>query len=91
MSTLIGGVVLASALFGVLVGQIAAGAEFAGVVIASLVVMSLQRPKACDSTLRTSGISRNMKDFSSPDRRKGRAGVRAMPPPDRRLPTARNR
>ncbi|MGA2088554.1 MAG: hypothetical protein ABSG66_06515 [Stellaceae bacterium] len=41
MSTLIGGVVLASALFGVLVGQIAAGAEFAGVVIASLVVMSL--------------------------------------------------
>jgi hypothetical protein len=41
MNTLIGGVVLASALFGVLVGQIAAGAELAGVVIASLVVMSL--------------------------------------------------
>ncbi|HYL34134.1 MAG TPA: hypothetical protein VEU53_13425 [Stellaceae bacterium] len=42
MSTLIGGVTLASTLFGVLVGQIAAGAEFAGVVIASLVVMSLR-------------------------------------------------
>ncbi|HTC18560.1 MAG TPA: hypothetical protein VN899_06095 [Stellaceae bacterium] len=42
MSTLIGAVTLASTLFGVLVGQIAAGAEFAGVVIASLVVMSLR-------------------------------------------------
>jgi hypothetical protein len=42
MSTLIGGVILASTLFGVLVGQITAGAEFAGVVVASLVVMSLR-------------------------------------------------
>ncbi len=42
MSTLIGGVTLVSTLFGVLTGQIAAGAEFAGVVIASLVVMSLR-------------------------------------------------
>jgi hypothetical protein len=42
MSTLIGAVTLASTLFGVLVGQITAGAEFAGVVIASLVVMSLR-------------------------------------------------
>jgi hypothetical protein len=42
MSTLIGGVTLASTLFGALVGQIATGAEFAGVVIASLVLMSLR-------------------------------------------------
>jgi len=42
MSTLIGGVTLASTLFGVLVGQIAAGAEFAGVVLASLIVMTLR-------------------------------------------------
>jgi hypothetical protein len=42
MSTLIGGVTLASTLCGVLVGQITAGAEFAGVVIASLLVMTLR-------------------------------------------------
>lgn len=42
MSTLIGGVTLVSTLVGALVGQIATGAEFAGVVIASLVVMSLR-------------------------------------------------
>jgi hypothetical protein len=42
MSTLIGGVTLASTLVGVLVGQITAGAEFAGVVIASLLVMTLR-------------------------------------------------
>lgn len=42
MSTLIGSVTLASTLLGALVGRIATGAEFAGVVIASLVVMSLR-------------------------------------------------
>jgi hypothetical protein len=42
MSTLIGGVTLASTLVSALVGQIATGAEFAGVVIASLVIMSLR-------------------------------------------------
>lgn len=42
MSSLIGTVTLASTVFGVLVGQITAGAEFAGVVIASLVLMSVR-------------------------------------------------
>jgi hypothetical protein len=42
MSTLIGGVTLASTLVGALCGQIATGAEFAGVVIASLVIMTLR-------------------------------------------------
>ncbi|HXP30452.1 MAG TPA: hypothetical protein VN832_05135 [Stellaceae bacterium] len=42
MSTLIGTVTLASTLCGVLLGQITAGAEFAGVVIASLVLITLR-------------------------------------------------
>ena len=42
MSSLIGTVTLASTVFGVLLGQITAGAEFAGVVIASLVLMSVR-------------------------------------------------
>lgn len=42
MSSLIGTVTLASTVFGVLLGQITAGAEFAGVVIASLVLISLR-------------------------------------------------
>ena len=42
MSTLIGAVTLASTVFGLLIGQITAGAEFAGVIIASLVLMSLR-------------------------------------------------
>jgi hypothetical protein len=42
VSTLIGTVTLASTVFGLLIGQITAGAEFAGVIIASLVLMSLR-------------------------------------------------
>ncbi len=42
MSTLVGTVILASTLFGVLLGQITAGAEVAGVIIASLVLMTLR-------------------------------------------------
>ena len=42
MTTLIGTVTLASTVFGVLLGQITAGAEFAGVVIASLVLITLR-------------------------------------------------
>jgi hypothetical protein len=42
MTTLIGTVTLAGTLFGALIGQIATGAEFAGVIIASLVLMSLR-------------------------------------------------
>jgi hypothetical protein len=42
MSSLIGTVTLASTLFGVLFGQITAGAEFAGVIIASLVLMTMR-------------------------------------------------
>ena len=42
MSSLIGTVTLASTVFGLLLGQITAGAEFAGVVIASLVLISLR-------------------------------------------------
>lgn len=42
MSSLIGAVTLASTLCGVLFGQITAGAEFAGVVIASLVLMTVR-------------------------------------------------
>jgi hypothetical protein len=42
MSSLIGTVTLASALCGVLLGQITAGAEFAGVIIASLLLMTVR-------------------------------------------------
>jgi hypothetical protein len=42
MTTLVGTVTLASTLCGVLFGQITAGAEFAGVIIASLVLMTLR-------------------------------------------------
>lgn len=42
MSSLIGTVTLGSALCGVLFGQITAGAEFAGVIIASLVLMTVR-------------------------------------------------
>lgn len=42
MSSLIGTVTLASTVFGVLLGEITAGAEFAGVIIASLVLISLR-------------------------------------------------
>jgi hypothetical protein len=42
MTTLIGTVTLAGTIFGALIGQIATGAEFAGVIIASLVLMSLR-------------------------------------------------
>lgn len=42
MSTLVGTAILGSTLFGVLLGQITAGAEVVGVVIGSLVLMSLR-------------------------------------------------
>jgi len=42
MSFLVGSVILASTVAGVLLGQIAFGAEVAGVAIASLVLMTLQ-------------------------------------------------
>jgi hypothetical protein len=42
MSSLVGTVTLASTVCAVLLGQITAGAEFAGVVIASLVLISLR-------------------------------------------------
>ncbi len=42
MSTLIGAVTLVSTLSGLLFGQITAGAEMAGVIIASLVLMTLR-------------------------------------------------
>ncbi|HJT09074.1 MAG TPA: hypothetical protein VJ747_19230 [Stellaceae bacterium] len=42
MSSLVGAVTLASTMAGVLLGQITAGTEFAGVVIASLVLMTLR-------------------------------------------------
>ncbi len=42
MSTLLGAVTLASTVCGLILGQISAGAPFAGVVIASLVVMTLR-------------------------------------------------
>jgi hypothetical protein len=42
MTTLIGTVTLAGTIFGALIGQISTGAEFAGVIIASLVLMSLR-------------------------------------------------
>ncbi|HEX6840456.1 MAG TPA: hypothetical protein VJO12_02180 [Stellaceae bacterium] len=42
MSSLVGAVTLASTMCGVLLGQITAGTEFAGVVIASLVLMTLR-------------------------------------------------
>lgn len=42
MSTLIGSVTLVGTVFGALIGQIATGAEFAGVIIASLVLISLR-------------------------------------------------
>ena len=42
MSSLVGTVILASTVFGVLIGQITAGAEFAGVIIGSLVLMTLR-------------------------------------------------
>jgi hypothetical protein len=42
MTTLIGTVTLAGTLFGALIGQITFGAEFAGVVIASLVLITLR-------------------------------------------------
>lgn len=42
MSSLIGTVTLLSTLSGVLFGQITAGAEFAGVVIASLILMTVR-------------------------------------------------
>ena len=42
MSSLVGAVTLASAVCGVALGQITAGAQFAGVIIASLVLMSLR-------------------------------------------------
>lgn len=42
MSTLLGAVTLASTVFGLALGQISAGAQFAGVVLASLVLMSLR-------------------------------------------------
>lgn len=42
MSTLLGAVTLASTVCGLMLGQISAGAPFAGVVIASLVVMTLR-------------------------------------------------
>lgn len=42
MSSLIGTVTLASAVCGVLLGQITAGAPFAGVVIASIVLMTVR-------------------------------------------------
>ena len=42
MSSLVGTVILGSAVVGVLIGQITAGAEFAGVIIGSLVLMTLR-------------------------------------------------
>jgi hypothetical protein len=42
MSTLLGAVTLASTVCGLMLGQISAGAQFAGVVLASLVLMSLR-------------------------------------------------
>jgi hypothetical protein len=42
MSALVGTVTLVSALCGVLLGQITAGAEFAGVILASLVLMTVR-------------------------------------------------
>jgi hypothetical protein len=42
MSTLVGTVILGSTLFAVLLGQITAGAEVAGVVIGSVVLMTLR-------------------------------------------------
>ena len=42
MSTLLGAVTLASTVCGLILGQISVGAPFAGVVIASLVVMTLR-------------------------------------------------
>ena len=42
MTTLIGTVTLAGTVLGALIGQIATGAEFAGVIIASLVLMSMR-------------------------------------------------
>ncbi|HZB93550.1 MAG TPA: hypothetical protein VE397_19030 [Stellaceae bacterium] len=42
MSSLLGAVTLASAVCGLVLGQISAGAQFAGVVLASLVLISLR-------------------------------------------------
>ncbi|HUZ72558.1 MAG TPA: hypothetical protein VMU87_06215 [Stellaceae bacterium] len=42
MSTVVGTAILASTLFGVLIGQITAGAEVAGVVIGSIVLMTMR-------------------------------------------------
>jgi hypothetical protein len=42
MTTLVGTVTLAGTLFGALIGQISTGAEFAGVIIASLVLITLR-------------------------------------------------
>jgi hypothetical protein len=42
MSTLVGTTILATTLFGVLIGQIALGAETAGVVIGSIVLMTVR-------------------------------------------------
>jgi hypothetical protein len=42
MTTLIGTVTLAGTVIGALIGQIATGAEFAGVIIASLVLMTMR-------------------------------------------------
>lgn len=42
MSSLFGTVTLASAVCGVILGQITAGAEFAGVIIASLLLMTVR-------------------------------------------------
>jgi hypothetical protein len=42
MTTLVGAVTLGSVVCGLLLGQIAGGAQFAGVVLASLVLMTLR-------------------------------------------------
>jgi hypothetical protein len=42
MSSLLGAVTLASTVCGLMLGQITAGAQFVGVVIASLVLMTLR-------------------------------------------------
>jgi hypothetical protein len=42
MSSLLGAVTLASTVCGLMLGQITAGAQFAGVVIASLVLMTVR-------------------------------------------------
>lgn len=42
MSTLVGTAILASTLFGVLIGQITAGAEAAGVIIGAIVLMTVR-------------------------------------------------